>query len=72
MLCKFGKDCGSPEFAHCFRAYGIKFVVNGNTNAHLAFAHAKCSGKLYLVAYAVLLDEILELLNYLTRALDMT
>ena len=65
-LCELGNDRCIPEFADGFGAYGIKLIVNGNANAHLALAHAEGPGKLYLVADTVLLDEVLELLNYLT------
>ena len=71
-LCKTGSYRLVPEVSHGLGTYRVKLVVNGNAYAHLTFAHAKCSRKLNAVAYAVLLDEVLELLNYLTRAFDMT
>ena len=50
----------------------VELVVNRHANALLALAHAECSRKLNLVAYAVIGDKALQLLNNLTRAFYVT
>ena len=41
----------------------MEFVVNGNANTLLAFAHAERAGKLHFIGEMVALDKILELFN---------
>ena len=59
------------EFINAFGGYGMEGVVNGYTYALLALAHAEGSAEIYLVAYVVFCDEVLELFNYLTGSLDV-
>lgn len=47
----------------------MEFVVNGNANTLLAFAHAERAGKLHFIGEMVALDKILELFNDLARTL---
>jgi hypothetical protein len=61
----------SEEVAYGLGSNGMEGVVNGNANALLALAHAEGAAKLYLVSEVVLRDEILKLLNYLTRTFDV-
>jgi hypothetical protein len=49
----------------------VEAIVKSYANAGLALAHAECAAKVYLFAETVLRDEILKLLNYLARTLDM-
>ena len=51
---------------------GVEFAVNGNADTLLTFAHAEGPAELDLIADALLLDEILELLDDLARAFDVT
>ena len=46
-------------------------VIHRYTYALLALAHAEGAAKLYLVAEIVFSDQILKLLYYLTRTLDV-
>ena len=50
----------------------MKGIPNCYTYTTLAFSHAKGAAKLYLIANLVCGDQGLELLHYLSRALDMT
>lgn len=50
----------------------MEFVVNGNANTLLAFAHAERAGKLHFIGEMVALDKVLELFNDLARTLDVT
>ena len=46
-------------------------IIDRYTYALLALAHAEGAAKLYLVAEIVFSDQILKLLYYLTRTLDV-
>ncbi len=50
----------------------VELVVNRHANALLALAHAEGSRKLNLVAYSVVGDKALQLLDNLTRAFYVT
>ena len=50
---------------------GEELVVNGYAHALLALAHAEGAAELYLLTEILLCEEILKLLNYLTRTLDV-
>jgi hypothetical protein len=59
------------ELANGFGSYRMEGVVNGYANAHLAFTHAKGTAKLYFIGKIVFGNQILQLLYYLARALDV-
>ena len=59
------------ELVYSIGGYGEKLLINHYTNALLALAEAECCAKLYLIAEALLLNESLELFNYLAGALKM-
>ena len=46
--------------------------IHRNANALLAIAHTEGTSELNLIIKPVFLYQILKLLNYLTRSLDMT
>ena len=46
-------------------------IVNGYANTLLALTHTEGAAELYLLTKIILSDEILKLLYYLARALDM-
>ena len=59
------------ELANVLGRNGMEGVVYGDAYALLALAHAEGAAKLYLVANLMFGDEILQLLNNLTRTLDV-
>ena len=71
-LRELGENGVCKEVADGLGAYGVELVVNGHTNTLLTFAHAEGPAELDLIADALLLDEILELLDDLARAFDVT
>jgi hypothetical protein len=67
-----GQNVLSKEFLCGFGGNGIEGILNHYAYAFLASAHTKGSAKLYFFIESVLRDQTLKLLDYLTRALDMT
>ena len=59
------------ELANVLGRNGMEGVAYGDAYALLALAHAEGAAKLYLVANLMFGDEILQLLNNLTRTLDV-
>lgn len=72
LLCELFEYVFVKEFVNGLGAYRVKFAIDGNANALLAFAHAKCTRKLHLVAEFVLLDEILQALDHLAGTFNVT
>ena len=71
MILYLREDFASKEVADGFGRDRMESVVNRYTDALLTLAHAEGAAKLHLLAKAVLGDQILKLLDYLARALDV-
>ena len=65
------KDFLFEKFSYVIGSNGKEGVAYRYTYAHLTFSYTESAAKLYLFSERILGNQILKLLHYLTRALDV-